>query len=919
VSRYVYFFGDGRAEGNARMKKELGGKGANLAEMTNLGLPIPPGFTISAEVCRLFLSAGDSYPVGLREQVEEALERVEACTGRRFGSGSNPLLVSVRSGAAVSMPGMMDTVLNLGLNGDTAKALAHAAGDDRFALDCRRRFMQMYGNVVLGIPIERFESRLEALKAARRTQQDTELDANDLRGLVQEYHDLVRQETGEPFPESPHNQLWGAIEAVFKSWNNKRAVSYRRIHGIVSDLGTAVNVQAMVFGNLGEDCATGVAFTRDPATGEKTFYGEWLPNAQGEDVVAGIRTPRHVNHRPGDSAEEKRRSLQETMPEIHAQLLEISRTLEEHYKDMQDIEFTIEHDKLYMLQTRSGKRTGLAAVRTAVEMVDEGLIDKAQALQNVEPGHLEQLLAPVFPRQEKEQARREGRVVARGLPAGPGAASGRVVLSAEKAVDMVRNKEEQVLLVRPETSPEDIEGMEVAEGILTTRGGMTSHAAVVARGRGKACVVGCGDLIVDGRTKQVRAGDRVIKQGDWISIDGTTGEVILGQLSTRPSEIVQVLVEASLPAEESQTYRNFSRLLGWASEFKRLKVRTNADEPGDSRVARLFGAEGIGLCRTEHMFFDAERIRAVREMILASDTESRRQALAKIMPLQRDDFEGILRAMEDLPVTIRLLDPPLHEFLPHERAEIEAVAKDLGVTVEKVREKIDALRELNPMLGHRGCRLGLSHPEIYEVQAQAIFEAACALKKEGVRVLPEVMIPLVGHAEEFRRTRRQVLAVAERVMEEAGTRVDFLVGTMIEIPRACLVAAEIAREAEFFSFGTNDLTQMGFGFSRDDAGTFLPAYLESGILTADPFQTLDQEGIGQLVKMAFERGRAARPDLKIGICGEHGGDPASVEFFHFTGLDYVSCSPYRVPVARLAAARSALKESSAGEEPIGDR
>ncbi len=917
MSRYVYCFGDGRAEGNARMKKDLGGKGANLAEMTNLGLPIPPGFTLSAEVCRYFMETSGGYPDGLRQQVADALRRLEESTGRRFGSPERPLLVSVRSGAAISMPGMMDTVLNLGLNPATTRALAASSGDERFAQDCRRRFIQMYGNVVLGLPGEEFESRLEALKERRGLSSDTQLGAPDWQGLVEEFLEVVRHGTGEPFPDDPERQLWGAIEAVFKSWNNKRAEAYRRIHGIPSDLGTAVNVQAMVFGNLGDDCATGVAFTRDPATGEKRFYGEWLPNAQGEDVVAGTRTPRPIN-RPAQEAPDDA-SLEAAMPAIHGQLLDVARRLEEHYKDMQDLEFTIEHGKLYILQTRSGKRTGLAAVRIAVEMVEEGLIERSQALQNVEPVHLEQLLAPVFPREEQEKAKAEGRVVAKGLPAGPGAASGRVVLSAEKAVDMVRNKGEKVLLVRAETSPEDIEGMEVAEGILTTRGGMTSHAAVVARGRGKACVVGCGELVVDQRTKQVRAGERVIKQGDWISIDGTTGEVILGPIPTRPSEIVQVLVEESLPAEESRTYRNFARLLGWASEVKRLKVRTNADEPGDARVARLFGAEGIGLCRTEHMFFDSERIRAVRAMILATGEAQRRECLGRILPLQRADFEAILRAMEDLPVTIRLLDPPLHEFLPQERAEIEELAADLGIPAERVREKIDGLRELNPMLGHRGCRLGLSYPEIYEIQVQAIFEAACSLKRDGVRVLPEVMIPLVGTAEEFRRSREQVLTVAEQVMEAAGVRVDFLVGTMIEIPRACLVAGEIARDAEFFSFGTNDLTQMGFGFSRDDVGSFLPFYIEAGILPADPFQSLDQEGIGQLVTLALERGRAARPDLKVGICGEHGGDPASVEFFHRAGLDYVSCSPYRVPVARLAAARMALADAAGADEPLGDR
>jgi len=904
VNQWVYFFGGGEADGNASMKNELGGKGANLAEMTNLGLPIPPGFTLAATTCRFAMTHSGRYPEGLRSQVARAMERLEKDTGKRFGGEEDPLLVSVRSGAAVSMPGMMDTVLNLGLNAKAVAALAQVSGDERFAMDCWRRFLQMYGNVVLGIPMEKFDERLEALKASCKAASDTDLNAGNWRGLVEDFQQVILDETGESFPEDPWDQLWGAVDAVFKSWNNKRAESYRRIHGISSDLGTGVNIQAMVFGNLGADCATGVAFTRDPANGEKRFYGEWLPNAQGEDVVAGIRTPRPVNRdgaAPGQS-------LEEAMPGMYAELVAIAQRLEKHYLDMQDIEFTIQHGRLYMLQTRSGKRTGMAAVRIAVEMVDEGLLDKAQALLNVEPDMLVQLLAPVFPRDEHEAARRDGRVIARGLPAGPGAACGRVVLSAEKAVDMVRNKGEQVLLVRNETSPEDIEGMEVAQGILTTRGGMTSHAAVVARGRGKACIVGCGDLVVDLRTKEIRAGGHVIRQGDWISIDGATGEVMLGQMPTRPSEIVQVLVEKSLPAEESRIYRDFSRLMSWAAEVRRMKVRTNADDPGDARVARLFGAEGIGLCRTEHMFFEADRIRAVRQMILAADEEGRRKALDLIGPLQQSDFEGILRAMEGLPVTIRLLDPPLHEFLPQEQAEIETSARDLGVSVEKIKEKIEQLHETNPMLGHRGCRLGLSYPEIYEVQVEAIFAAACALTREGVKVFPEVMIPLVGTVEEFRRLRRLVLDTAEKVMDREDTRVEFLVGTMIEIPRACLVADGIAEEAEFFSFGTNDLTQMGFGFSRDDIGTFLPGYLEAGILPADPFQSLDQEGIGKLVAMAVELGRKVKPRLKIGICGEHGGDPESVEFFHRTGLDYVSCSPYRVPVASLAAARVTLME-----------
>ncbi|MFQ5767092.1 MAG: pyruvate, phosphate dikinase [Acidobacteriota bacterium] len=915
MSPYVYTFGGGKAEGRAEMKRLLGGKGANLAEMTNLGLPIPPGFTISSEVCLFLMKSGGAYPPGLKEQVRQAIARVEELTGRQFGSGENPLLVSVRSGAAVSMPGMMDTILNLGLNERTLKGLGRAAGDQRFAADCRRRFIQMYGNVVLGIESRLFEAHLELVKESSGLRNDTDLAADHWRRVIDGYLELILKETGKPFPEDVEDQLWGAIDAVFRSWNNKRAEAYRRIHGIASDLGTAVNVQAMVFGNLGDDCATGVAFTRDPATGEKRFYGEWLPNAQGEDVVAGIRTPRPVNRPAGAGSSPTGDSLEEAMPEIHAQLLEIAARLESHYRDMQDLEFTIEHGRLYMLQTRAGKRTGVSAVRVAVEMVEEGLIDKTTALLRVEPGQLTQLLAPVFSSAEKKKAQDQGRVVAHGLAAGPGAASGRVVLSAEKAVDMVRNKGEKVLLVRTETSPEDIEGMEVAEGILTARGGMTSHAAVVARGRGKSCVVGCSALQVDPLTKQIKAGEQIIRQGDWISIDGATGEVILGRLATHPSEILQVLVEKTLCLEESPITRNFAQLMAWTGEFKKLRIRTNADEPGDASVARVFGAEGIGLCRTEHMFFGSQRIRAVRDMILAGDKAGRRQALERILPFQRQDFLAIFKVMEGRPVTIRLLDPPLHEFLPQERSEMEGVARDLGVSLERIREKIAALRELNPMLGHRGCRLGLSHPEIYQVQTEAIFEAACQLKKEGIPVNPEVMIPLVGTEREFSRLKHLVVEVAERVMEAEGVRVEYLIGTMIEVPRACLVADKIAAEADFFSFGTNDLTQMGFGFSRDDVGTFLPAYLENGILPADPFQTLDQEGMGQLVRLAIKGGRSLKPDLKIGVCGEHGGDPESVGFFHDVGLQYVSCSPYRVPVARLAAAQAALKNRQEETSP----
>jgi pyruvate,orthophosphate dikinase len=898
----VFFFGNGRAEGAGLGKERLGGKGSGLAEMTALGIPVPPGFTIDAAVSAEY-SKGSSHD-DLKREVAEALAKVEAAAGRRFGDPSNPLLVSVRSGARSSMPGMMDTILNLGLNKKTIQGLAAVAGE-RFALDCRRRFLQMYGDVVLDTGKEDFEEALTSKRRERGVASDAELSAVDLSNLIVRFEEIIRKHTGREFPEDPQEQLWGAIGAVFRSWDNERAKTYRRLHHIPNDWGTAVNVQAMVFGNRGETSATGVAFTRDPSTGEKRFYGEFLPNAQGEDVVAGIRTPRPLN-RNGSGT-----SLEETMPVAHAELLRVKDLLEKSFRDMQDLEFTIEDKKLYLLQTRNGKRTGFAAVRIAADMVDEGLISEEEAVLRVEPEQLIQLLAPVFPLKEKAAAVKEGRLLGKGLPAGPGAACGRIALTADKAVEMAAGGD-PVVLVRAETSPEDIAGMNASAGILTTRGGMTSHAAVVARGMGKTCVVGAGEITVDAGRGQIRAKKLEAKEGDWISIDGTTGEVLLGKLPTQPSEVLQVVIDGTLPLEKSPLARAFTRLLEWADARRRLGVRTNADTPTDARVAVRFGAQGIGLCRTEHMFFEEHRILAVREMILAETVELRRAALEKILPMQRDDFLGIFREMGERPVTIRLLDPPLHEFLPNEEAALAKTAADLKVPVEKVRERVAQLHEANPMLGHRGCRLGITHPEIYETQVRAIFEAAAAAAGEGLSPNPEVMIPLIGTKAELDRLRILVDETARRVTGETGRKISYKVGTMIEIPRAALRAGEIAQNADFFSFGTNDLTQMTFGYSRDDAASFLPSYIEKGILPEDPFASLDQDGVGELVALATERGRQTNPKLKVGICGEHGGDPRSVEFFHRAGLDYVSCSPFRVPIARLAAARAALagKEGS---------
>lgn len=872
AKKYVYFFGGGKAEGSAEMRNLLGGKGANLAEMTNIGIPVPPGFTISTEACIEFYENDRQWPEGLEDEVKAHLARLEEVMGTKFGDPENPLLLSVRSGARVSMPGMMDTVLNLGMNDQTVQGLIAKTGNERFAYDCYRRFVQMYGDVVLGVDFNLFEALIQEVKDRKGVELDVDLEASDWKELVGKFKALVKEKTGKDFPDNPMEQLYGSINAVFASWNNPRAVKYREIHEIPGDWGTAVNVQVMVFGNMGDDSGTGVAFTRDPATGENVLYGEFLMNAQGEDVVAGIRTPEPI-------AELKR-----LKPKIYAELEAIYKKLENHYKDMQDIEFTIQEDVLYILQTRAGKRTATSAVKIAVDMVDEGLIDKETAILRVDAVQLDQLLHPMLDPNAKYD------VLAKGLPASPGAAVGRVVFNANDAEEW-HSRGEKVILVRTETSPEDIGGMNVAQGILTSRGGMTSHAAVVARGMGKCCVAGAGDIQVIEAEKCFRVGDVTVKEGDWITLNGTKGEVIVGKME---------LVEPKLAGE-------FGRLMEWADEVRKLRIRTNADTPHDAKVARDFGAEGIGLCRTEHMFFAEDRINIVRQMILADDAEGRRKALAKLLPIQKGDFKGIFREMDGLPVTIRLLDPPLHEFLPREDQAVAQVAKELGVTEDKLRAKIASLEEFNPMLGHRGCRLGITAPEIYEMQVQAIIEAACELAKEGVKVLPEIMIPLTGTKKEMAILRKLTIETANKVIEQAGIELDYLVGTMIEVPRAALVADKIAEEADFFSFGTNDMTQMGFGFSRDDAGTFLGAYLDQGILEKDPFQSLDQEGVGQLVEIGVQKGRSTKADLKVGVCGEHGGDPSSIDFFHRVGMDYVSCSPYRVPIARLAAAQAQVR------------
>jgi pyruvate,orthophosphate dikinase len=884
MAKWVYTFGDGKAEGRADMRDLLGGKGAGLAEMANLRLPVPPGFTITTEVCTYFYGHGRKYPEDLADQVGEGLAHIARVTGKKFGDDKNPLLVSVRSGARASMPGMMDTVLNLGLNDETVEALAQRSNDRRFAYDSYRRFITMYSNVVLGIDHHHFEELLEDHKHECGYTLDTDLDAQDWAELVRRYKKRVQEEHGAPFPQDAEEQLWGAIGAVFGSWMNTRAVTYRRLHNIPEDWGTAVNVQAMVFGNMGETSATGVAFTRNPSTGEKRLYGEFLINAQGEDVVAGIRTPQEITEEARQQSGSDKPSMEKAMPKAFAELQRIYGTLERHYRDMQDLEFTVEQGKLWMLQTRSGKRTAKAALKIAVDLANEGLITKDEAVGRVDPASLDQLLHPTI----DPNANRK--VLATGLPASPGAASGEIVFSSDEA-ETLRAQDHKVILVRVETSPEDIHGMHAAEGILTTRGGMTSHAAVVARGMGKPCVSGAGAIRVDYAANVMSVGSVKLKKGDVITIDGSTGQVLSGRV----------------PMLEPELSGEFATIMNWADERRRLKVRANADTPNDARVALKFGTEGIGLCRTEHMFFDEDRIRAVREMILADDEKARRAAIAKLLPMQRADFVELFEIMAGLPVTIRLLDPPLHEFLPHGKEEIAEVAQAMGTDPDKLANRARELQEFNPMLGFRGCRLAIAYPEIAEMQARAIFEAAVeAGKRTKQPVVPEVMVPLIATRAEFDLVKARIDAMAEAVAAETGVEVDYQVGTMIELPRAALLAGDIAKTAEFFSFGTNDLTQTTFGISRDDAASFLGIYTTKRILSVDPFVTLDREGVGELVRIAVERGRKARNNLKLGICGEHGGDAASVAFCHEIGLDYVSCSPFRVPIARLAAAQAAL-------------
>jgi len=887
MSKWVYSFGADHNEGGAAMRDLLGGKGANLAEMAGIGLPVPPGFTITTEVCTEFYKRDRQYPGGLEAEIAAAMARIEKTVGLRFGDRHHPLLVSVRSGARVSMPGMMDTVLNLGLNDVTVEGLAMAANDPRFAWDSYRRFLQMYGSVVLGVDHHRFEEIIEHAKLDAGLLEDTALNAQQWHRVVEGYKDMIAGETGRPFPMDPQDQLYGAIGAVFGSWMNPRANTYRRLHDIPADWGTAVNVQAMVFGNMGADCATGVCFTRNPSTGENLFYGEFLVNAQGEDVVAGIRTPQPLSKA---GAKDGEISMEQALPAAYADLVAVRETLERHYRDMQDIEFTVQQNKLYMLQTRSGKRTTAASLRIAVEMAQSGLIERGEAIRRINPAALDQLLHPTL---DPKAART---VLTRGLPASPGAASGAVVFSADEA-ELRAGRGEAVILVRIETSPEDIHGMHAARGVLTTRGGMTSHAAVVARGMGRPCVAGAGGVAVDYRNQTLSANGRVVQAGEAITIDGTSGEVFVGHVG---------MIEPALGDD-------FTTLIGWADDVRKLRVRTNAETPLDAETARKFGAEGIGLCRTEHMFFDPARIGAVRQMILADTEHGRRVALERLLPFQRQDFIDLFRIMAGLPVTIRLLDPPLHEFLPHSDHELAELASSMGTELEALRQRASDLAEANPMLGHRGCRLGITYPEIYEMQSRAIFEAAVAIAKElGVAPVPEIMIPLIGTRRELEITRAQVDGVAALVFAEAGMSIEYSVGTMIELPRAAITADRIAEVADFFSFGTNDLTQTVFGLSRDDAGKFLPRYVELGILPRDPFVSLDIEGVGEMVRLAAERGRKTKPGLKMGICGEHGGDPASIAFCASLGLDYVSCSPYRVPVARLAAAQAALGEAVDG-------
>ncbi|MCK4630155.1 MAG: pyruvate, phosphate dikinase [Bacteroidales bacterium] len=897
----VYTFGDKKAEGKADMKNLLGGKGSNLAEMNRIGIPVPPGFTITTEVCTEYFELGREKVIDLlKEEVEKAIAYIERIMGTKFGSKENPCLVSVRSGARASMPGMMDTVLNLGLNDDTVERLSKKTENSRFVWDSYRRFVQMYGDVVLGMKpvskedIDPFEEIMENVKEAKGIKEDNDLGVDDLKKLVKQFKQAVKEQTGKDFPVDPWQQLWGSIMAVFDSWNTPRAIVYRNLNQIPNDWGTAINVQAMVFGNMGESSATGVAFTRDAGTGEDIFNGEYLINAQGEDVVAGTRTPLNITKegsmrwaRLANISEEERAtmypSLEEAMPELYKELDDIQQKLENHYKDIQDLEFTIQEGKLWLLQTRNGKRTGAAMVKIAMDMLQQGIIDEKTALLRQEPNKLDELLHPVFDKKAITRAN----VLAKGLPASPGAATGQIVFFADEA-----DKYPESILVRIETSPEDLAGMDIAKGILTARGGMTSHAAVVARGMGKCCVAGAGSIVVNYKTRTLSLDGHTFSEGTWVSLNGSTGELYEGKLATIDPELSG----------------DFGKIMDLANKYATMKVRTNADTPKDAKIARDFGALGIGLTRTEHMFFEGNRIKAMREMILADDEAGRRKALEKLLPIQREDFEGIFEAMYDLPVTVRLLDPPLHEFIPHEEENQKEMAAEMGITVEEIKAKVEALHEFNPMLGHRGCRLGNTYPEITEMQARAIIEAALNLKSKGIKAIPEIMVPLTGTLQEMELQEKIIRDTIGKVFEERNDTIEYLVGTMIEIPRAALTADEIAKSAEFFSFGTNDLTQMGFGYSRDDAGTFLPIYIEKGLLKNDPFQILDQDGIGQLVEMGTRKGRETKPDLKVGICGEHGGEPSSVEFCYKVGMDYVSCSPYRVPIARLAAAQAVLKE-----------
>jgi pyruvate, orthophosphate dikinase len=902
--KYVYFFGGKKADGKADMKNLLGGKGANLAEMVNIGLPVPAGFTITTDVCTYFYQNKKKYPKELKKQVTDALTKVEKLMGAKFGDEESPLLVSVRSGARASMPGMMDTILNLGLNDKTVQGLIEKTNNPRFAYDSYRRFVQMYGDIVLGLKPENkreedpFEVIIERKKKKNGFELDTQLTAEHLKELVEEFKSAIKEKTGHDFPNNPMEQLWGAIGAVFGSWQNERAIIYRKLNNIPAEWGTAVNVQSMVFGNMGNDSGTGVAFTRDPATGKNVFYGEYLFNAQGEDVVAGIRTPNVIAE------------LEKYNPDIYKQLVDIRKKLEKHYKDMMDIEFTIQQGKLWMLQCRVGKRTGFAAIRMAVDMVKEKLISHEQAISRIEPNQLNQLLRPIFDIEQKRKAIDDGRLLTKGLNAGPGAASGRIALNAQDAETMAKHGD-PVILVRIETSPEDIKGMNAAEGILTARGGMTSHAALVARQMGKVCVAGCNALKINYKEGTVAVeGKTSLKEGDFISIDGTTGEVITGRLDTKPSEVIQVLINKSLKANESSFYSTYESLMKWADKIRTLRIRTNADQPDQALNAIAFGAEGIGLCRTEHMFFKGDRIFTVRKMILSDNTEQRKAALNELLPLQREDFIGLFEAMNGHPVTIRTLDPPLHEFLPHSEKDLKELADKLNISIEKIHEKIESMHEFNPMLGFRGCRLGIVFPEITEMQIRAIFEACVTVQNKGIKVKPEIMIPLVMDLNEFKAQKEIIKRVAKEVMDEKGKKINYSVGTMLELPRACLIADEIAKEAEFFSFGTNDLTQTTLGLSRDDSGKFLPLYIEKEILNEDPFEALDQNGVGKLVALGTEKGRKTRPDIKVGICGEHGGEPSSVQFCHRVGLNYVSCSPFRVPIARLAAAKAALESKA---------